>query len=137
MKRNKLFGIFNIVDILLILIVIIVGIVGGRMLLGGRGAAESGADTKTYSYVVMGEEVVAETANFPVVGGNAYESSTSTYLGTVKDVKTALEHETCSIEDTEKDITVEGTTVKVGMELNVKGKGYAFKGIVVEVRDGE
>ena len=45
MKRNKLFGIFNIVDILLILIVIIVGIVGGRMLLGGRGAAESGADT--------------------------------------------------------------------------------------------
>ena len=49
MKRNKLFGIFNIVDILLILIVIIVGIVGGRMLLGGRGAAESGADTKTYS----------------------------------------------------------------------------------------
>lgn len=88
MKRNKLFGIFNIVDILLILIVIIVGIVGGRMLLGGRGAAESGADTKTYSYVVMGEEVVAETANFPVVGGNAYESSTSTYLGTVKDVKT-------------------------------------------------
>ena len=34
------------------------------MLLGGRGAAESGADTKTYSYVVMGEEVVAETANY-------------------------------------------------------------------------
>lgn len=68
MKRNKLFGIFNIVDILLILIVIIVGIVGGRMLLGGRSAAESGADTKTYSYVVMGEEVVAETANFPRCG---------------------------------------------------------------------
>ena len=162
MKRNKLFGIFNIVDILLILIVIIVGIVGGRMLLGGRGAAESGADTKTYSYVVMGEEVVAETANFPVVGGNAYESSTSTYLGTVKDVKTEPFTETMfnrttgkyekvpvdgysniyvTIEgngkETEKDITVEGTTVKVGMELNVKGKGYAFKGIVVEVRDGE
>ena len=158
MKRNKLFGIFNIVDILLILIVIIVGIVGGRMLLGGRGAAESGADTKTYSYVVMGEEVVAETANFPVVGGNAYESSTSTYLGTVKDVKTEPFTETMfnrttgkyekvpvdgysniyvTIEgngtETEKDITVEGTTVKVGMELNVKGKGYAFKGIVVEV----
>lgn len=46
MKRNKLFGIFNIVDILLILIVIIVGIVGGRMLLGGRGAAESGRGYK-------------------------------------------------------------------------------------------
>ncbi len=57
MKRNKLFGIFNIVDILLILIVIIVGIVGGRMLLGGRGAAEGGADKKTYSYVVMGRRL--------------------------------------------------------------------------------
>ena len=161
MKSKKIFGIFNIVDILLILIVIIVGIVGGRMLLGGRSAAEGGADTKTYSYV-MGEEVVAETANFPVVGGNAYESSTSTYLGTVKDVKTEPFTETMfnrttgkyekvpvdgysniyvTIEgsgtETEKDITVEGTTVKVGMELNVKGKGYAFKGIVVEVRDGE
>mgnify|MGYP000766023374 FL=1 len=110
----------------------------------------------------MGEEVVAETANFPVVGGNAYESSTSTYLGTVKDVKTEPFTETMfnrttgkyekvpvdgysniyvTIEgngtETEKDITVEGTTVKVGMELNVKGKGYACKGIVVEVRDGE
>ena len=139
MKSKKVFGIFNIVDILLILIVIIVGIVGGRMLLGGRSAAEGGADTKTYSYVVMGEEVVAETANFPVVGGNAYESSTSTYLGTVKDVKTEPFTETMfnRTTETEKDITVEGTTVKVGMELNVKGKGYAFKGIVVEVRDGE
>ena len=89
MKRNKLFGIFNIVDILLILIVIIVGIVGGRMLLGGRGAAESGADTKTYSYVVIGgRSGCGKRRNFPVVGGNAYESSTSTYLGTVKDVKT-------------------------------------------------
>ena len=39
--------------------------------------------------------------------------------------------------ETEKDITVNGTTVKTGMELNVKGKGYAFKGNVVEVRDGE
>ena len=47
MKSKKVFGIFNIVDILLILIVIIVGIVGGRMLLGGRSAAEGGADPKT------------------------------------------------------------------------------------------
>ena len=65
MKRNKLFGIFNIVDILLILIVIIVGIVGGRMLLGGRGAAESGADTKTYSYVVMGDDVAGGLGAVP------------------------------------------------------------------------
>lgn len=68
MKRNKLFGIFNIVDILLILIVIIVGIVGGRMLLGGRGAAESGADTKTYSYVVNGGRSGCGNGEFPRCG---------------------------------------------------------------------
>ena len=68
MKSKKVFGIFNIVDILLILIVIIVGIVGGRMLLGGRSAAEGGADTKTYSYVVMGEEVAAHNGEFPRCG---------------------------------------------------------------------
>lgn len=162
MKSKKVFGIFNIVDILLILIVLVGGIAGGRMLLGGKNAADGGADTKTYSYVVMGEEVVAETADFPVVGGNAYESATTTYLGVVQDVKaepfteTVFNRATGQYEkvavagysniyltiagsgtETEKDITVEGTTVKVGMELNVKGKGYAFKGIVVEVRDGE
>lgn len=161
MKNRKLFGVFNIVDILLILLLIVAVVIGGKMLLGG-GQAETTAQTKTYSYVVMGKEVVAETADFPIVGGNAYESSTSEYLGTVKEVKaepftetmfnrTTGKYEKVPVDgysdiyltiegngtETEKDITVEGTTVKVGMELNVKGKGYAFKGIVVEVRDGE
>lgn len=161
MKSRKLFGIFNIVDIILILAVAVVGIVGAKMLLGG-GEADTAAEAKTYSYVVMGQEVLEETANFPVIGGNAYNSSTSAYLGTVTEMKTEPFTETVydrssssyqkvpvegysniylTIEgtgtETEKDITVNGTTVKVGMELNVKGKGYAYKGIVVEVRDGE
>lgn len=161
MKSKKVFGIFNIVDILLILVVIVGGIAAARIFLGG-GTADTAADTKTYSYVVMGEKVVEETADFPVVGGNAYDSTDSTYLGVVKEVNTTPFTETMfnritekyekvpvsgynniyvTIEgkgtETEKDITVEGETVKVGMELNVKGKGYAFKGIVVEVRDGE
>lgn len=162
MKNRKLFGIFNIVDIILILLVIIAGIIGAKMFLGGGSQVDTTAETKTYSYVVMGKEVVEETANFPVVGGNAYESSTSAYLGVVTDVKaepftetmfnrTTGKYEKVPVDgysdiyltiegngtETEKDITVEGTTVKVGMELNVKGKGYAFKGIVMEVRDGE
>ena len=153
MKSRKLFGVFNIVDIILILMVIAVGIVGAKMFLGGSSEADTAATTKTYSYMVMGQEVV---------GGNAYNSSTSAYLGVVKDVqvedftetvfnKATGKYEKVPVEnydniyvtiegngtETEKDITVEGTTVKVGMELNVKGKGYAFKGIVVEVRDGE
>ena len=162
MKSKKLFGVFNIVDVILILAVIAVGIVGAKMFLGGGSSVDTAAETKTYSYVVMGQEVLDETADFPVVGGNAYNSSTSAYLGTVKEVATEQFTETVYDKDTskfhkvpvegysniyvtiegpgtetEKDITVNGTTVKTGMELNVKGKGYAFKGIVVEVRDGE
>lgn len=162
MKNRKLFGIFNIVDMILILLVIAAGIIGAKMFLGGGSQADTAAETKTYSYVVMGKEVVEETANFPVAGGNAYESSTSAYLGVVTDVKaepftetmfnrTTGKYEKVPVDgysdiyltiegngtETEKDIIVEGTTVKVGMELNVKGKGYAFKGIVMEVRDGE
>ena len=162
MKSKKLFGVFNIVDVILILAVIVVGAVGAKMFLGGGSSTDTAAETKTYSYVVMGQEVLDETADFPVVGGNAYNSSTSAYLGTVKEVATEQFTETVYDKDTskfhkvpvegysniyvtiegpgsetEKDITVNGTTVKTGMELNVKGKGYAFKGIVVEVRDGE
>ena len=162
MKSRKLFGVFNIVDIILILVVIAVAAVGAKMFLGGGSSTETAAETKTYSYVVMGQEVLDETAEFPVVGGNAYNSSTSAYLGTVKEVateeftETVYDKETSrfhkipvegysniyvTIEgpgsETEKDITVNGTTVKTGMELNVKGYGYAFKGVVVEVRDGE
>ena len=162
MRSKKLFGVFNIVDIILILAVIVVGAVGAKMFLGGGSSTDTAAETKTYSYVVMGQEVLDETADFPVVGGNAYNSSTSAYLGVVKEVATEEFTETVYDKDTskfhkvpvegysniyvtiegpgsetEKDITVNGTTVKTGMELNVKGKGYAFKGIVVEVRDGE
>lgn len=162
MRSRKVFGVFNIVDIILILAVIAVGAVGAKVLLGGSNEADTAAATKTYSYVVMGAEVLDETADFVVVGGNAYNSSTSAYLGTVKEVateqfkETYYDKETTKIHklpvegysnlyvtiegpgtETEKDITVNGTTVKTGMELNVKGKGYAFKGIVVEVRDGE
>ncbi|MBQ5589534.1 MAG: DUF4330 domain-containing protein [Anaerotignum sp.] len=162
MKSRKLFGVFNIVDIILILVVIAVAAVGAKMFLGGGSSTETAAETKTYSYVVMGQEVLDATAEFPVVGGNAYNSSTSAYLGTVKEVateeftETVYDKETSKFHkipvegysniyvtiegpgsETEKDITVNGTTVKTGMELNVKGKGYAFKGVVVEVRDGE
>lgn len=162
MKSRKVFGVFNIVDIILIVLVIAAAIIGGKMFLGGSGEAETTAAAKTYSYVVMGQEVLEETADFPVIGGNAYNSSTSAYLGTVKEVateqytetmydRTADKYQKVPVEgysniyvtiegegtETEKDITVNGTTVKTGMELNVKGKGYAFKGIVVEVRDGE
>jgi len=161
MKKNrKLFGIFNIVDIILILLVIVAGFIGVKLFIGG--GQEDTTATKTYTYVVQGRQVLDETVEVPVVGDKAFNSSTSAYLGVVKEVasepyteviysKENSAYQKLPVEgysdilltiegngtETEKDITVEGTTVKVGMDLNVKGKGYAFKGIVVEVRDGE
>lgn len=159
-KNRKLFGIFNIVDIILVLLVIVAGVIGFKLFMGG--GQESATATKTYTYVVEGREVLDETAQMPVVGEKVFNSSTAVYLGVVKEVTSVPYNEIIyskeigayqklpvdgysdillTIEgngtETEKDITVEGTTVKVGMELNVKGKGYAFKGFVVEVRDGE
>ncbi|MEA5056903.1 DUF4330 domain-containing protein [Anaerotignum propionicum] len=161
MKKNrKLFGIFNIVDIILILLIIIAGVVGVKLFMGG-GKQDTSAK-KAYTYVVEGREVLTETAEAPIIGGKVFNSSTGAYLGVAKEVASEPYTEvifsketgayqklpvegysniTLTVEgngtETEKDITVEGTTVKVGMELNVKGKGYAFKGFVVEVRDGE
>jgi hypothetical protein len=159
-KSRKLFGIFNIVDVILIFLVIVAGAVGFKLLQGG--GQEETAATKTYSYVVEGRNVLNETAEVPVVGEKVFNSSTTAYLGVVKEVTSEPYNEVIyskeigvyqklpvdgycdmflTIEgngtETEQDITVEGTTPKVGMELNVKGKGYAFQGIVVEVRDGE
>lgn len=161
-KSKKIFGIFNIVDMILILLVILVGIVGAKMFLGGNDVQETSEPAKTYSYVVMGQKVMKETAELPVVGAEVYNSSTSEYLGVVTDVKSEPHTEAvfneatgqyekapiaeyCNLyvtiagqgTETEKDIIVEGTTVKVGMNLNVKGKGYAYQGYVVEVRGGE
>lgn len=158
-KSKKLFGIFNIVDILLILLLIAAGGIGAKLFLGG--GTEQAAEQKSYSYVVLGQEVLEETADFPVIGGNAYNSSTGVYLGQVTKVESEPHTETiyhaasgsyqkvsvpeyCDLSltitgngtETERDIIVEGTTVKVGKELNVKGKGYAFKGYIVEVREG-
>ena len=152
----------NIVDIIIILLVIAAGIVGAKLFLGGGAQEMAAANTKTYSYVVKGHGVVEETVNFPKIGGKAFNSSTSAYLGTVTEVtsepytETMYNRETetydkvpvtgysnisVTIEgsgtETEKDIIVEGTVVKVGSLLNVKGKGYAFSGVIMEVRDGE
>ena len=66
-KRKKLFGVFNIVDILLILIVLLGAVIGWK-LLAGKGQAEQAAG-KVYSYVVMGPEVLDETAEFPFIWG--------------------------------------------------------------------
>ena len=129
---------------------------------GGKNGGGAAAETKTYTYVVEGRQVLNETANFPEEGGKVFDSTSSAYLGTVKSCwtepfrevnfnRTTNKYEMlpvpgyCNIyveiegsgTETDQDITVEGNVVKVGKEQNVKGKGYAFKGYIVEVRDGE
>jgi len=161
-KSKKLFGLFNIVDLIIIVLILCAAGFGIKILLGGGTINQLPTETKTYVYVVEGREVLEETADFPEIGANVYNSSTSAYLGTIKDVwmepftETIFNRETnryekVSVEgfgniyvaiegigiETERDITVEGVVVKVGGELNVKGKGFAFKGYIVEVRDGE
>ncbi len=161
-ERRSRKRLFNIVDIIIILLVIVAGAVGAKLFLGGGAEEIAAGETKTYSYVVTGHGVVEETVNFPEIGGKAFNSSTSAYLGTIKEVsavpytETMYNRETEKYEkvpvtgysnisvtiegtgtETEKDIIVEGTVVKVGSLLNVKGKGYAFSGVIMEVRDGE
>lgn len=161
-ERRSRKRLFNIVDIIIILLVIAAGIVGAKLFLGGGTEGGAAANTKTYSYVVTGYGVVEETVKFPKIGGKAFDSSTSAYLGTVTEVTSEPYTETMYNRDTEKyekvpvtgysnlsvtiegsgtetekDIIVEGTVVKVGSLLNVKGKGYAFSGVIMEVRDGE
>lgn len=56
----------------------------GLLAENGGGAA---AETKTYTYVVEGRQVLNETANFPEEGGKVFDKLTSSaYLGTVKTV---------------------------------------------------
>lgn len=157
----KKFGRLNVVDILIVFAVILV-LAGGGYYLLHKQSPEAQAQVKTYTYVVEGQEVVSDIIDMPTIGQNIYNSSTSEYLGTLVDfsyeesTETVFDYEAgeykkvplngysdltvtisgSGVED-DANITVEGTVVKVGKELNIKGKGYAFKGIVIEVRDGE
>lgn len=161
-NSRKIFGLFNGLDILIILVLLAAVAFGVYWVAGGKNSGGTAAETKTYTYVVEGRQVLNETANFPVEGSKVFDSTSSAYLGTVKSSwsepfrevnfnRTTNKYEMlpvpgyCNIyveiegsgTETDQDITVEGNVVKVGKEQNVKGKGYAFKGYIVEVRDGE
>ncbi len=151
----------NIIDILII-IVLLCALAAGVVWIKGGGVEGAASEEKPFTFVAEGRKVLEETATIPVVGGKAFESSTSAYLGTVSKVwskpneeasfnRTTNKYEKMPVPgycdlyiaitgngtETEQDITIEGNVVKVGDEINVKGKGYAFEGYIVEVREGE
>lgn len=156
-KKGKLFGILNIVDIVIIVLILVVGAVGISIVIKNDEVVAVGG-TKSITYTVEGQNVVADAAHLPKVNDKVYNSSTSNYLGEVSKVEimnqTKVEFNTqkgiyekyevpnlftvhLTIKgsgfDTDQNITVEDTVVKVGKELNVKGKGYAFGGFIIAV----
>lgn len=152
MKRKKL----NILDIFIIAIVLLIVIV---MLVVFKGSGDtSKAETKKISYTVMAENVSGDIQSLITVGENIYNSSNYDYLGVLKSARIEsqmgynynivtgkydkyevpdkycvyLEIEGNGLE-TDTNITVEGTEIKVGKFINVKGKGYAFGSYVVDI----
>ena len=152
MKNKK----FNILDILILIIVILVFILAFIFFKGDKG--ENGASLKKISYTVMAENVSGDVEKFITEGEKIYNSSNYDYLGVLKSFKIVPqqaynynivtgEYEKYEVPDkycvymeiegngneTVKEITVEGTLVKVGKYINVKGKGYAFGGYMVDI----
>ncbi len=158
--NKKLFGILNGLDILIILLILAIGAFGVYWLKSGGTDGAAVGEQKAFSYVVEGRQVLDEIANFPQEGGRVFDSSTSEYLGTIKSYRTEPFTEVnfnrvtnkyekvpapgyCNIyleiegntQENDEDIIIEGNVVKVGDEQTVKGKGFAFRGYIVEVKE--
>lgn len=152
MKGKK----FNILDIFILIIVLIVAVSAVILLKGSSDTSK--AETKKISYTIMAENVSGDVQSLITVGEKIYNSSNYDYLGFLKSVKIEsqmgynynivtgkydkyevpdkycvyLEIEGNGLE-TDTNITVEGTEIKVGKFINVKGKGYAFGSYIVDI----
>ncbi len=152
MKGKK----FNILDIFIVAIILLSAVV---VLVVFKGSSDTNeAETKKVSYTVMAENVSGDVQGLITVGEKIYNSSNYDYLGVLKSVKIEsqmgynynivtgkydkyevpdkycvyLEIEGNGLE-TDTNITVEGTEIKVGKFINVKGKGYAFGSYIVDI----
>lgn len=155
--KGKILGIFNGLDIIIMIFVIAAIFLGIRFLKSRDAVAEAGGN-KTIQYTVEAQNVVKAASEMAKAGDEVYNSSTSDYLGTVTEVRvidqTRLEYNQTkgvyekhpvprlytvyvTIEgdgyETDQNIVVNGQTVKVGGEMSVKGKGYAFGGYIVGI----
>ncbi len=160
--NKKVFGILNGLDILILVIIVAVAGFGVYWLKSGGTEHASMGEQTPYAYVVEGRQVLEEIANFPKEGGKVFDSSTSEYLGTIRSFRTEPFTEITFNRATNKyekvpapgyaniyleiegntqvndeDVIIEGNVVKVGDEQTVKGKGFAFRGYIVEVKEIE
>lgn len=158
-KNNKLFGLFNIVDLLIIIIVIAVLIIGVKIIRSNsQNSSLVAVQSKEIEYVVNSQHQYLEAVEYVKVGDKVYNSVNSDYLGVVSDVKyeeqiipafnvsTGL-YENYKVPDkysinitikgngteSDEDVIVEGSNIKIGTQINVKGKGYVFISYVIDI----
>ncbi|MBR3560505.1 MAG: DUF4330 domain-containing protein [Oscillospiraceae bacterium] len=156
--ENKLRVKFNLFDV--VIIVLVLAVLAAALMLRNRstGAAAPGRETQPMRYTVELLERSNNVASCIHVGDNAYRSTDGTYLGTIVDVR-SIPHVRMMYSTSEgmyrefdceessdvyvtvenngyctgKDIVIGSLPIKVGMELAVKGKGFAGLGYVTNL----
>ncbi len=112
-------------------------------------------ETRSMSYTVLLANMPMEQEGILQIGGAVYNSNNGNYLGTLKEIRyepaktvkyngvvgayvelsddqryDAYVTITNEGYETEKDFVIGGYSIKVGDELNIRGKGYAGAGVV-------
>lgn len=154
-NNGKLRVKFNLFDV--VIIVLVLAVLAAALMLRNRsaGAASAGGETQPMRFTVEFTEKPNVMADCIHVGDGAYRSTDGTYLGTIVDVRSVphvrIEYSSAAgqfrsydceessdvyltVENngycTGKDIVIGSLPIKVGMELPVKGKGFASPGYV-------
>ena len=154
-NKSKLRVKFNLFDVLIIALVL--AVLAAALVLRNRsaGAAATGGEALPMRFTVEFTETPNDMAACIRVGDGAYRSTDGTYLGTIVDVRSVphvrVEYSSAAgqfrsfdceessdvyltVENngycTGKDVVIGSLPIKVGMELPVKGKGFASPGYV-------
>ncbi len=156
-RENKKKIKFNFIDVIILVIVILALILGYKLVIG-KSTKTVENNTTPITFTIEGKEVAKEICDKIIVGSKAFNSATGEYLGVIKDVtynnSTKIEYnpvkdviEKYNLEDkynvyvtveadaveTEKDLIVNGETIKVGKQLYFKSKGFAAESYIVDV----
>ena len=154
-NNGKLRVKFNLLDV--VIIVLVLAVLAAALMLRNRsaGTASTGGETQPMRFTVEFTETPNDMADCIHIGDGAYRSTDGTYLGSIVDVRSVphvrVEYSSAAgqfrsfdcaessdvyltVENngycTGKDIVIGSLPIKVGMELAVKGKGFASPGYV-------
>lgn len=154
-NNGKLRVKFNLFDV--VIIVLVLAVLAAALMLRNRsaGTASTGGETQPMRFTVEFTETPNGMADCIHIGDGAYRSTDGTYLGSIVDVRSVphvrVEYSSAAgqfrsfdcaessdvyltVENngycTGKDIVIGSLPIKVGMELAVKGKGFASPGYV-------